>query len=197
VRIEHGILLSVLLLGSAGCGHTASSAGGQPRASSSTVSVEPATTEFAATLAVQAMDTSLSQAQRREAATRMMTAAEPDAAIPSMRILLATSDDASVRELMAKRLGDLRNIDSSPQLLDALADTSPSVQEAAAHSLLKMLGRDFFFRSDEPPALQSAAQARYRKYWEHLQASPSTLARLRERNKELRREREQQVAPSL
>ena len=197
MQTQFGIILNVMLLGLAGCGHSTSDAGGQTDASRRNVSSETGVPESAIALAARAMDVSLTQAERREAATRMTTAADPDAAIPNMRSLLATSDDEFVRATMAKRLGDLRDMDSSPQLLDALGDASPQVQEAAAHSLLKMLGRDFFFRSDDLPEFRQAAQARYRKYWEDIQSSPATRDRLRERNQQLRREQEQQDPPHL
>jgi len=189
MRRLHGVFLALMLMSQCGCRDTASPAGSQPD------SVEPAAGESAAILAAQALDTSLPQAQRRDAATRMMTAAEPDAAIPSMHSLLATSDDDSVREMMAKRLGDLRDMDSSPQLIEAMGDSSTRVREAAAHSLIKMLGRDYFFRPDDPPDLQRAAQDRYRRYWDYIQGNPYMLETFRERNQQLRREGEAALRP--
>lgn len=195
MRRLHGTFLTLMLMCLSGCRDSASPAGGPSDFASHADSGGQATGESAATLAARAMDATLAQAQRREAAAQMMTASEPDAAIPAMWTLMATSDDESVREMMARRLGDLRDIDSSPKLLDALEDPVPRVQEAAAHSLLKMLGRDFFFRADDPPERKQAVVQRYRKYWEDIQNSPHTNQLLRENNQRLRREWEQASPP--
>jgi hypothetical protein len=96
-----------------------------------------------------------------------------DQAIEEQRTMFVATTEPVVRGRMADALGDQRDWQSVPALLDAMeTDDSPLVRRRASIAMMKIIRIDYGYDAAAPPARRTAAVAKYRAYWNDAEASP-------------------------
>lgn len=88
-----------------------------------------------------------------------------------MRGVLIESETAEVRAAAAAGMGNSRDIETTPDLLDAMEDESVRVRETAAQAIGRLLGWNHDFRADDPLEKRQETIAQYRERWTKFQNS--------------------------
>lgn len=91
--------------------------------------------------------------------------------VSQMRQVLIESRTPEVRATVATGLGNAREFDSTPALLDAMGDESLLVRKAAAAAVQRMLGWTKDFPADGPIEQRQEVIAEYRDIWARFQDS--------------------------
>jgi len=86
--------------------------------------------------------------------------------IAELRQMLTHGETPQERARGAAGLGHRRDTPSTLLLLDAMEDQSPLVRAQAAVAVKKILGADFYFDPNAPPAQRDEVIAKYRSLWE-------------------------------
>ena len=136
-------------------------------------------------LARQALDTKSEQKVQERAAAQLAKAPRP-AECKQLNRVLRQSKAPAVRAACIRGLGVARDYESMDTLLDALEDESPLVRGRAGVAITRLLGRDYHFRAQDPPAKRAEAIKNIRNYWNEMKGSPQLKAyqqRLRQENK--------------
>jgi HEAT repeat protein len=101
-----------------------------------------------------------------------------------LRSVLEQSQTPGVRAACIQGLRIREDYGSVEMLFEALEDPSPLVQGRAAAALTHLLGRDHFFRPNDPPERRKMVIAAMRVSWEQLQESPLLVEYRRRQEKE-------------
>jgi len=88
-----------------------------------------------------------------------------------MRVVLIESETAEVRAAAAAGMGNSRDLETTPDLLDAMEDESVLVRETAAQAVGRLLGWKHGFRADDPLEKRQETIAQYRERWTKFQNS--------------------------
>lgn len=90
--------------------------------------------------------------------------------LEELREELRTAQTPFERADAAAQLGERRDTQSMPALLQAMEDPDPQVRARAGVAVQKILHADFYFRADDPPEKREQALQRIRQHWEAWQA---------------------------
>lgn len=90
---------------------------------------------------------------------------ERELSLEELRTMLREGKTPQERAAGAAGLGDRRDAESTPMLLDAMQDQSALVRGRAGVAVKKILGADFFFRAEDPPEKRHEVIQRYRDLW--------------------------------
>ena len=88
-----------------------------------------------------------------------------------MRGVLIESETPEVRAAAAAGMGNSGDLESTPDLLDAMEDESVRVRETAAQAIGRLLGWNHDFRADDPLEKRQETIAQYRERWTTFQNS--------------------------
>ena len=88
-----------------------------------------------------------------------------------MRGVLIESETPEVRAAAAAGMGNSGDLESTPELLDAMEDGSVLVRETAAQAIGRLLGWNHDFRADDPLEKRQETIAQYRERWTTFQNS--------------------------
>ena len=88
-----------------------------------------------------------------------------------MRVVLIESETAEVRAAAAAGMGNSGDLETTPDLLDAMEDESVLVRETAAQAVGRLLGWNHGFRADDPLEKRQETIAQYRERWIKFQNS--------------------------
>lgn len=122
--------------------------------------------------------------EQEEAAAQLAQLGEP--AREHLRRVLQQSQVAEVRAVCLQGLGAMFDYDSMDLMIRMLGDRSVLVRGRAGAAVARMLGRDYFFRANAPPAQRAKAASKMKKDWEEMRDS----VLLRNFKKELQERRE-------
>jgi hypothetical protein len=89
--------------------------------------------------------------------------------VEELRRMFNEGESPEQRGLGAAGLGERRDVASMPALLDAMEDESPVLRGHASIAVRKILGADYFFDPEAPPAARQEVVARYRSLWDAWQ----------------------------
>ena len=91
-------------------------------------------------------------------------AGKKDDAQTLARVASNSMEAPRVRAAALGAIGQMRAYEARGAALAALEDPDPKVRGQAAAALRTMIGRDFHFRADDPPAKRKAAVAKIRAF---------------------------------
>lgn len=86
--------------------------------------------------------------------------------VDELRRMLREGETDEIRALGAGGLGEHRDAQSVPLLLDAMEDESQMVRGQAGVAVTKILGADFYFDPADPPEERKEIVDKYRRLWE-------------------------------
>jgi HEAT repeat protein len=109
--------------------------------------------------------------ERQEAAIELARCGKES--VQLLRRVFSESDTPEVRAAIAQGLGRQRDVESLPDLIDAMEDASPLVRGRAGVAVRRIVGLEVPFGADAPPEERRKAVAFYRKFWEDAQAPDS------------------------
>lgn len=109
--------------------------------------------------------------QRRDAAAASLAGMDATAR-PQMARVLNESNQPTVRAAVIQGLAAQWDYDTVPLLMGAVEDSSPLVAGRAGAAVERLLGMDYRFRCDDPPAERQAKIKMMRDDWELLRNSP-------------------------
>jgi len=104
--------------------------------------------------------------------------ASPD--VPRLRRLLEESDTPEVRAAAVAGLGEVRDIDSLPQMLDLMASESTVIRMRSFQAVKEILGTDFHFDPHGPPEERAEVIEVYRAFYEQALGPLSPHRKLNE-----------------
>lgn len=110
--------------------------------------------------------------EERQAAAIQLARGGKDS-VELIRRVFRESSTAEVRAAAAQGLGYLRDVDSLPELIDAMEDGSVLVRGRAGAAVSRIVGLQVGFRAAAPPEERQKAVAFYRKFWEEAQSPDS------------------------
>lgn len=90
-----------------------------------------------------------------------------------LRRVFLESSTPEVRAAIAQGLGHQRDVESLPDLIDAMEDASPLVRGRAGVAVKRIVGLDVPFAANASHEERQKAVAFYRKFWEDAQAPDS------------------------
>ena len=94
-----------------------------------------------------------------------------DVPVESVRSVFRQSESAEVRAAAVQGLGRVRDVDTLPELIDAMEDESPLVRGRAGAAVRRIVGLNYEFRALDPPEERAKAVAFYRKFWKEARGS--------------------------
>ena len=101
-----------------------------------------------------------------------------------VNVLGTQQEQPKVRAAAARALGRLHFWAGMPALVEALEDPDPLVRGRAGAAVRKMLGRDYLFRANDPPARRRQAVDNIRRDWRGFaEAHRLYIRRLKEKQK--------------
>ncbi len=83
-----------------------------------------------------------------------------------LRNVLTTEDSREARAAAAALLGEMRDEQSMPELLQAMEDPDPLIRGRAAAAVRKIMGADYYFRAEGSPARRKEVLAIIKRDWE-------------------------------
>jgi hypothetical protein len=101
--------------------------------------------------------------EQEEAAVQL--ARSGDGAVEHLRRLLDESPTAEVRAAAAQGLGENRDVDSLPKLIDAMEDESVLVRTRAGIAVKHIMGMDFGFNPQADVGERFEVVTSYRMFW--------------------------------
>lgn len=111
----------------------------------------------------------VASARRREG-KRTDRPPAPETFLEMQRVLIE-SETPEVRAATAAGMGNSGDLQSTPNLLDAMEDESVLVRETAAQAIARLLGWNHDFRADDPIEKRQETIAEYREWWTEFQKS--------------------------
>jgi hypothetical protein len=90
------------------------------------------------------------------------------ASVSALRRVVAESRSPQVRAIAFQALGAFGDIESGPAMIEAMDDPDPRVRGRAAVAMVNILGVDFQFRAEDPPAKRRAIVDHVRRTYEQL-----------------------------
>jgi len=124
-----------------------------------------------AVLAAQALSEGIEEGEREVAAVQL--ARHPEEPAAELRRVLRESESPKVRAAVIRGLGNLYDVDSLPELIDAMEDESVLVRGRAGVAVQRIVGLDAGFRAEDPEEKRGEAVAKYRQFWEECQQPDS------------------------
>lgn len=112
----------------------------------------------------------VASARRREGKRTDRPPPSPETVLEMQRVLIE-SETPEVRAATAAGMGNSGDLESTPDLLDAMEDESVRVRETAARAVGRLLGWGHDFRADDPLEKRQETIAQYRERWTKFQNS--------------------------
>ena len=124
----------------------------------------------ASSLAATPQERAVVASARRREGKRTDRPPAPETVLEMQRVLIE-SETPEVRAATAAGMGNSGDLQSTPNLLDAMEDESMLVRETAAQAIGRLLGWNHDFRADDPLENRQETIAQYRERWTKFQNS--------------------------